>query len=146
MLFPAVEAGFPASQAPALRVNLSGAETILLAEDEPGVRTYVHKALERYGYTVLDAANGREALASVETCGRPIHLLLTDCVMPEMGGAELAAVFQSRHPGIPVLSMSGYTDHPRVPSAAGVHHIQKPFTAEALLGRMRSLLEAAQVA
>ena len=64
--------------------------------------------------------------------------------MPEMGGAELAAVFQSRYPGIPVLRMSGYTDQQRAPSAAGVHHIQKPFTAEALLGRMRSLLEASQ--
>ena len=144
MLFPTVEAGFQAGPAPALAVNLSGDETILLAEDEPGVRKYVHQALELYGYTVLDAANGREALACLETCGRPIHLLLTDCVMPEMGGAELAAICQARHPGIPVLCMSGYTDQPRVPSSAGVHHIQKPFTAEALLGRMRSLLESAQ--
>ena len=137
MLFPAVEPGYAASAPPALAVKLSGAETILLVEDEPGVRQYVHQALELYGYTVLDAANGREALACLESCGRPIHLLLTDWVMPEMGGAELAGLFQSRHPGIPVLCMSGYTDHPRAPSAAGVHHIQKPFTAEALLGRMR---------
>ncbi len=144
MLFPSVEASSPASRAPAPAVNLSGAETILLAEDEPGVRQYVHQALELHGYTVLDAANGREALACAEACGRPIGLLLTDCVMPEMGGAELAAVFQSRYPGIPVLRMSGYTDQQRAPSAAGVHHIQKPFTAEALLGRMRSLLEASQ--
>ena len=144
MLFPAVEAGLSAAQSPALAVNLSGVETILLAEDEPGVRKYVHQALERYGYTVLDAANGREALACAESCGRPIHLLLTDCVMPEMGGGELAAIFQARHPGTPVLCMSGYTDRPRVPSSAGVHNIQKPFTAEALLGRMRSLLGASQ--
>ncbi len=146
MLFPAVEAGFEAAPEPALAANLSGTETILLAEDEPGVRKYVHQALERYGYTVLDAANGREALACAETCGRPIHLLLTDCVMPEMGGAELAAAFQSRNPGTPVLCMSGYTDRPRVPSSAGVHHIQKPFTAGTLLGRMRSILEASQAA
>jgi PAS domain S-box-containing protein len=144
MLFPAVEPGFLAPQPPALAVNLSGAETILLAEDEPGVRKYVHQALERYGYTVLDAADGREALACMETCAQPVHLLLTDCVMPEMGGTELAAVFQSRHPGIPILCMSGYTDQPRVPYSAGVHHIQKPFTAEALVARMRSLLEASQ--
>jgi PAS domain S-box-containing protein len=146
MLFPAVEPGFAAGPPPTLAVKLSGAETILLVEDEPGVRKYVHQALELYGYTVLDAANGREALACLETCARPIHLLLTDCVMPEMGGAELAGLFHSRRPGIPVLCMSGYTDHPRVPSAAGVHHIQKPFSAEALLGRMRPLLEASQEA
>jgi len=142
MLFPAVEPGFTATEAPVLAVNLSGYETILLAEDEPGVRRYVHEALERYGYTVLDAANGREALSLVDASQEPIHLLLTDWVMPEMSGAELAQAFQSRHPGVPVLCMSGYTDHPRVSSASGVHHIQKPFTAETLLGRMRSLLDA----
>ncbi|HMD71755.1 MAG TPA: ATP-binding protein [Bryobacteraceae bacterium] len=146
MLFPAVEPGFTAAEAPAPAVKLSGTETVLLAEDEPGVRKYVHQALERYGYTVLDAANGREALACAESCGRPIHLLLTDCVMPEMGGAELASLFQSRRPGVPVLCMSGYIDQPRAPSSAAVHHIQKPFTAEALLGRMRSLLQASHTA
>jgi two-component system, cell cycle sensor histidine kinase and response regulator CckA len=146
MLFPAVEADVPASQPAAVVQTLFGSETILLAEDEPGVRKYVRQALERHGYTVLDAANGREALARAATCGQPIHLLLTDSVMPEMGGAELAGLFHSAHPGIPVLCMSGYTDRPWTPSAAEVHHIQKPFTAEALLARVRSLLEASKSA
>jgi CheY-like chemotaxis protein len=146
MLFPAVQAEVPASPSAEFAKSVFGTETILLAEDEPGVRKFVHQALERYGYTVLDAANGREALASAAAYGRPIHLLLTDSVMPEMGGAELAGLFQSAHPGIPVLCMSGYADRPWVPFAAEVRHIQKPFTAETLLVRIRSLLQASQSA
>lgn len=146
MLFPAVEAEASAGPSAELTERVVGTETILLAEDEPGVRKFVHQALERHGYTVLDAANGREALACAATYGRPIHLLLTDSVMPEMGGAELAGLFQSAHPGIPVLCMSGYTDRPWVPFAAEVRHIQKPFTAETLLVRIRSLLQASQSA
>jgi PAS domain S-box-containing protein len=146
MLFPAVQAEVSASPSAELAESVFGTETILLAEDEPGVRKFVHQALERCGYTVLDAANGREALACAAAYGRPIHLLLTDSVMPEMGGAELAGFFQSAHPGIPVLCMSGYADRPWVPFAAEMRHIQKPFTAETLLVRIRSLLQASQSA
>jgi PAS domain S-box-containing protein len=146
MLFPSVQAEDPASQPAGVAPNVLGTETILLAEDEPNVRKFIHQALERHGYTVLDAADGREALACAAACERPIHLLLTDSVMPEMGGAELAGLFQAAHPGIPVLSMSGYADRPRVAFAADVQHIQKPFTAETLLVRIRSLLETSQCA
>jgi PAS domain S-box-containing protein len=116
-------------------------ETILLAEDEPGVRKYTRKILERHGYAVLEAPNGEEALAVARSHPGTIHLLLTDIIMPLMGGVELTEKFNGEFPGIPVLFMSAYTDqimrHWNVLSA----YIQKPYNLSDLLTQVRELLD-----
>jgi PAS domain S-box-containing protein len=121
-----------------------GSETILLVEDEAALRQKAREALEKVGYRVLVARDGNEALelASEET--RSIHLLLTDVVMPEMSGPRLSERLRSLSPQTKVLYMSGY------PNAGGVsldpqsqpNLIQKPFTKEGLLRRVREVLES----
>jgi PAS domain S-box-containing protein len=133
-----VEAARPAAA-------LGGHETILVVEDEEGVRKYVQEALERKGYRVLTAANGREALEITRSTAETIDLLLTDMVMPEMGGVELAEAFHQLRPSVPVLHMSGYSDRlwqGEVPQ----HYLQKPFTPDALLQSIRTLLERGRTA
>src|ERR1035441_10370523 len=119
-----------------------GTETILLSEDEEGVRRFVLESLERRGYRVLACCNGREAIERARQHPGAIDLLITDAVMPEMGGAELAAQFADCHPGVPVLCMSGYSAMvwPGA-DAAGPSFLQKPFTPAALLMRVRALLD-----
>jgi CheY-like chemotaxis protein len=116
-------------------------ETILLVEDEPGVRKYTRRILERHGYTVLEAANGVDALTMARSRNGAIHLLLTDIIMPMMGGVELTETFNAEFPGIPVLFMSAYTDqimrHWNVLSA----YIQKPYNLSDLLTQVRELLD-----
>ena len=116
-------------------------ETILLAEDEPGVRRYTRQILERQGYTVLEAPDGEAALAAARNHPGPIHLLLTDIIMPMMGGVDLTEKFNAEFPGVPVLFMSGYADqimrHWNVMSA----YIQKPFTMSDLLTQVRKLID-----
>jgi CheY-like chemotaxis protein len=124
---------------------LRGTETILVAEDEDGVRSLTRQVLEKYGYTVLEAANGEEALKVAERHQGPLHLLLSDVVMPRMGGPELAQALVARRPDVKVLYMSGYTDHPMVRRGvvnAGVAFLQKPFTPTVLVSRIREVLEA----
>jgi len=94
----------------------SGSETILLVEDEQGVRDLVRDVLQARGYTILEARHGIEALAVARRHRGPIDLLLTDVVMPRMGGPELAECLAARQPGLKVLYMSGYTER------AVVHH------------------------
>lgn len=126
-----------------------GTETILLAEDEPGVRKYVRQILERHGYTVLEAGNGLEALELARN-SKPdgIDMLLTDVVMPEMGGDELSRHFRSIHPGRPVLRMSGYTDRIRRQTAERTPeqtaYLQKPFTPADLTVHVRTLLDSSR--
>jgi two-component system, cell cycle sensor histidine kinase and response regulator CckA len=115
----------------------AGNETILLAEDEAGVRKYVSSVLRSNGYEVLEAGTGREALTAAQGHGGPIHLLLTDVVMPEMGGVELCERFSAARPGVAMLMMSGYADRP-LPEGRGL--LVKPFTPGALLGRVREAL------
>jgi CheY-like chemotaxis protein len=83
-------------------LSLRGSETILVAEDEDGVRSLTREVLEKYGYTVLEAANGEEALKVAESHEGPVDLLLSDVVMPRMGGPELAQALLAKRPSVKV--------------------------------------------
>ena len=119
-------------------------EQVLLVEDEPAVRLMASRALQEYGYRVLEAADGREALRLLEGHQRSIHMVVTDVVMPGMDGPELARRAQRLHPGLPVLFMSGYTDDEIVRRGlleVGQPFLQKPFTPEALGEQVAELLK-----
>ncbi|MEP6903329.1 MAG: PAS domain S-box protein [Actinomycetota bacterium] len=123
-----------------------GAETILLVEDEEIVRKLTCEVLESCGYTVIEAQNGIEALFVCEKHGGKIELLMTDVVMPQMGGRELAEKLTQAYPQMRVLFTSGYTDDAIVRHgiiAAGANFIQKPFTFDALARKIRNLLDTA---
>ncbi|MCX6084857.1 MAG: PAS domain S-box protein [Caldiserica bacterium] len=127
--------------------DLRGTETILLAEDDAVVRSLARGVLEQQGYTVLRAANGREALSVLASYGGTVQLLLSDVVMPEMNGKELFANIVKNHPAIKVLYMSGYTENViahRGVLDAGVQFIQKPFTVHALTAKVRETLDDGQ--
>ncbi|HEX9365174.1 MAG TPA: response regulator, partial [Vicinamibacterales bacterium] len=124
---------------------VGGTETILLVEDQPEVRAVIRNALARYGYVVLDAAGGPEALAMLEKFDGEVHLLLTDVVMPGMSGRALADWLLVSRPSLRVLYTSGYTDDTIVHHGvleAGIAFIQKPFTPSVLLKRVRDILDA----
>ena len=145
MLFPAVQAEAQAVVHPPATALKPGYETILLTEDEAGVRKYVKRILEREGYQLLEAANGYEALDVARRHRGPIHLLITDIVMPEMGGVDLVSQFSSIRPEVPVLCISGYSDRLwRRGEMSG--YLQKPFTPKALLVEVRSMLDTAESA
>jgi PAS domain S-box-containing protein len=148
LLFPAAEPGQRdiANPAAVIASVEGGSETILLTEDEAGVRGYVRHILERHGYRVAEASNGLEALDVIHSFPGPIHLLLTDVVMPEVGGVELAGQFASVYPGVPVLYMSGYNDRLWMHGETSVNFIQKPFASAELLARIRQLLDERRVA
>jgi len=121
-----------------------GVETILLAEDEEVVRAIAMKTLVRAGYRVLEARTGVEALEVARAHGGPIHLLLTDVVMPKMGGKQLAQELALERPTMSVLFVSGYTDNTVVQHGVldqGVAFLQKPFTPSILVDRVRMVLE-----
>ena len=126
-------------------VSLAGTETVLLVEDQTETRSVIRETLYRRGYAVIDAANGVEAVEKARQHKDPIHLLLTDVVMPEMSGRRVAEILDAERPGIRVIYMSGYTDDAIVHHGildAGLAFMQKPFTAEALLRKVREVLEA----
>src|SRR3990172_1789152 len=125
----------------------TGTETILLVEDASGLRKLARKILERYGYTILDAPNGDEALGICERHHGAIHLLLTDVVMPGMSGRALADRLALLHPATKVLYTSGYTDNAIVHRgvlSAGTAFLQKPYTPEALARKVREVLDASK--
>ena len=128
----------------------TGNETVLLVEDEPTVRRVASHVLREQGYTVFEAGNGHEALAVLEKQpGNPVDLLLTDVVMPLMGGRELAErVGESQH-GIKVLYTSGYIDevlsHPGI-VASDADFMPKPFTPDVLAYKVRELLDREELA
>lgn len=131
-----------AQQSP-VELNVAPGETILLAEDEPLVRKCTRQILEHQGYTVLEAANGSEALALARRHRGPIHMLLTDIDMPAMGGVELAGKFASEYRGTPILFMSGRADQALPRRDALDAFLQKPFTPSVLVTQTRALLEKA---
>jgi len=122
----------------------AGTETILLVEDENAVRAMAKQILEICGYTVLEAQNGAEAVELAGKYGGVIDLLLTDVVMPKMGGRELAETFAQSYPRMRVLFTSGYTDDAIVRHGvieALSNFIQKPFTLSSLAQKVRSVLD-----
>jgi PAS domain S-box-containing protein len=123
----------------------AGRETVLLVEDETGVRSLARRALQGFGYTVLEAGNGQEALAVARQCREPIDLLLTDVVMPEMGGRELAEALKEERPETRVLYTSGYPDTAGLQEeveAATVAYLPKPYTPDDLAQKVREVLDA----
>ncbi|MBI3969590.1 MAG: response regulator, partial [Chloroflexi bacterium] len=136
---PATPAAPQASKTP----EPASAGTILLAEDESGVRRLAKQILERSGYTVLEAGNGVEALELYERHSGRIDLLLTDVVMPLLNGPELANRLTARQPDLRVLFMSGYTDRAIDRSGEldpGLAFIGKPFSPPALVAKIREIL------
>ncbi|BCY09257.1 PAS domain-containing hybrid sensor histidine kinase/response regulator [Actinoplanes sp. L3-i22] len=149
VILPAVESAIDASSAPAVvPATATGPvaspyETILMVEDEDDLRQITARILTRAGFRILAAAGGAEAIHLAHTHAGPIHLLLTDVIMPRMMGNEVAERVEQRRPGIPVLYMSGYaepvlTENGTLPD--GVTIVEKPFTSRELLDRIRSVL------
>jgi two-component system cell cycle sensor histidine kinase/response regulator CckA len=126
-------------------VNLPrGTETVLLVEDETTVRDFAARVLVEQGYTVLQAGNGREALQVSQQHQGEIHLLLTDVVMPEMGGKLLSEQIKLSYPTIKILFTSGYTDSAVIRQgilADDIDFIQKPFSPADLAVSVRKALD-----
>lgn len=142
---PAVEPAAPTPEPhPTPLSPRHGSETVLLVEDEEGIRSLAREVLEMYGYTVLEARHGVEALAVSAREAGPIHLLLTDVVMPQMNGPDVADRLTRTRPELRVLYMSGYADtiiHHGV-STPGTAFLPKPFSPHALARKVREVLEA----
>ena len=133
----------PEELPPAEQARHQGTETILLVEDEATVRTIVREALERLGYTVLEAASGEAAIQIGERHPGPIHLLLTDVVMPGQSGSHVAAQLRRARPELRVLFMSGYPSvamTARSTQEPGVTYLQKPFGPDTLARTVRQAL------
>ena len=154
VLFPDVEAPTdpsddagprPATHGP------EGGETLLLVEDDDAVRRLASRVLRGRGYRVLTARNGAEGLRRFEQARRDgdlIDMVLSDVVMPELGGREMVEMIREAHPTLPVILMSGYTDDVLLRHGvdnAGAEFLEKPFTPTALIGRVRAVLDGARV-
>ena len=125
--------------------DLSGSGTVLIVEDDDGLRKLAQAVLQQHGYRVLDAENGEDALRVSKEHEGPIHLLLTDVIMPKMGGKKLAERLQPLYPRMKVIYMSGYTDNTIIRHgvlAPKLNFIQKPFTPEGLARKVRKAIES----
>jgi PAS domain S-box-containing protein len=141
---PRVQADLDMSKPPPSPKTLRGKETVLLVEDEEQVRAVVLSVLRRQGYKVIVAQHAGEALLLCEQHPEPIHLLLTDVVMPQMSGPELAKRLVATRPEIKVICMSGYTDDSIFRHGvleAGVAFLQKPVTPGTLAKKVREVLD-----
>ena len=137
--FPLVDAPLePAAPAAAVGQAPEGAETILLVEDQADVRHLVRRVLQGAGYTVLDTSSPADALALAGRYTGPIHLMLTDIVMPQMNGRVLADLLKRRCPALRVVFMSGYAD---TQLDLGTTYLQKPFTPDTLVRTVRQVLD-----
>ena len=137
---PTPRGGTPVVRAPA------GSETVLLVEDEEMVRKVVRRTLIAQGYNVIEAANGREALKLALQDPTRISLVLTDVMMPQMGGPELARELWHRYPDLKIMFLSGYAPDTMSPDSAvpaGAVLIEKPFAIEKLVMKVRDVLDSA---
>jgi two-component system cell cycle sensor histidine kinase/response regulator CckA len=136
------DAAAAARRAPVVARRAQATETILLVEDEAAVRRLTRRILEEHGYRVIEASSGAEALGMARLHSGPIHLVLTDVVMPRMNGRELAALLLRDRPETSVVYMSGYPDDSVLQSDLGglVPFVQKPFTSEGLAAKLREAM------
>ncbi|MCA9011716.1 MAG: PAS domain S-box protein, partial [Planctomycetaceae bacterium] len=145
LLFPIVDASHTEEVTSKHHRLGQGSETILLVEDEPGVRKFTRTVLEIQGYHVLEATNGKEAVALAEHSGIPVHLLLTDVVMPGIDGRLVAEKIRANNPGLRVIYISGYNEveqfHGNMQNSMDVF-LKKPFSPQDLIGRVREHLDA----
>jgi two-component system, cell cycle sensor histidine kinase and response regulator CckA len=144
--FPRVEQPLDAAARPIQTGPLPrGMETLLVVEDEPSLMHLTRRALEAQGYEVLSASNGQDALRVVrEHKGAPIRLVVTDVIMPLMGGKAMAEWLKTTHPGIKVLFTSGYTDEAIAHHGmldTGVEFLSKPYTSATLARKVREVLD-----
>jgi PAS domain S-box-containing protein len=145
-LFPQIEAEAPAGEhveSPAAAAT--GGETVVVVEDNSGVRAYVSEVLSGLGYRVITAEDARSALDQLAAWTGPVHLLLTDVVLPGMDGRELADRVLQKLPHVRVLFMSGYAEDRLTGPAApedGLAHLPKPFSAEVLAAKVREVLKS----
>ncbi|HTR76502.1 MAG TPA: PAS domain S-box protein [Gemmatimonadaceae bacterium] len=129
---------------PARAAAPRGTETILLVEDEPGVRMAASELLRIQGYSVIDASDGVSAIRAASKTKGPISLLITDVVMPKLSGPALAEQLAAHRPGLKVLFVSGYADNTLLKHGvleAGIHFLQKPFKLDALAIKVREILD-----
>jgi DNA-binding NtrC family response regulator len=142
--FPRIEPGETmANPSPEEGALSHGSETILLVEDEEITRNAIGRALERVGYSVLAAKDGKHAIQVCMYSRESIDLLVTDVVMPRMGGKELALVCQRLHPEMKQILISGYSEPDRLPvpkGAGGYRFMAKPFQMSHLLQLVREVL------
>jgi PAS domain S-box-containing protein len=146
LYFPAAS-GVPSEQREmeTARTLMTGSETILLAEDDEAVRGITRDVLRQCGYVVLEAGDANEALRAEAQYGEVIHLLITDVVMPRMGGEELAQQLTMRRPSMKTLFISGYTETALIHQETlynGAAYLPKPFTPQELVAKVRVLLDA----
>jgi two-component system, cell cycle sensor histidine kinase and response regulator CckA len=144
VLLPRVDATSTASGRFALDEDAGprGSETVLLVEDDGDVREFVGDVLRAHGYDVLAAVDGPQALSVIEQHGGPIHLVVTDVIMPRMMGSEVAARITALRPSIKVLYISGYPGDAIVKQGVPEQaFVQKPFGVSALARRVRALLD-----
>ena len=142
---PRARAESVAAKPKTVPAGLSGAETLLLVEDEEQVLNLARRILARQGYTVLSASRPEMAVAVAARHAGPIHLLITDVVMPGMNGKELRERLRTSYPKLKCLFMSGYTADAIANEGViegGVHFLQKPFTLESLSGKVREILQS----
>jgi PAS domain S-box-containing protein len=134
-----------AASEPARKILARGSETILLVDDEEGVRKLVYAVLKSNGYDVLEASNGSAALSAYEKNSHKIDMVLTDVVMPQMNGFEMVKHLVEKTPGLKILYMSGYRDS-AVGGSSGEEtpraFLHKPFTPDSLLAKVREVLDA----
>jgi CheY-like chemotaxis protein len=122
-----------------------GAETILIVEDKEKVRSLASRGLREHGYTVIEARHGADALRQLERRGAAVDLVISDVVMPEMGGRELGRRLAELRPALPILFISGYTGEDVIQRGLldpGVPFQQKPFAPESLACKVREMLDA----